>query len=38
MSMCAAVCRAEGLQWVDNGMCATHPEVINPDLLAFFKA
>jgi non-heme chloroperoxidase len=21
-----------------HGMCTTHPEVINPDLLAFFKA
>ena len=21
-----------------HGMCATHPEVINPDLLAFFKS
>jgi len=21
-----------------HGMCTTHPEIINPDLLAFFKA
>jgi non-heme chloroperoxidase len=21
-----------------HGMCATHPEIINPDLLAFFKS